>query len=136
MAELAFIEVRVFPWNLRPHVMKPSTVRDAANPIDGIDDLGGLVFGMAIWLLIIIAAPLIVLLLAAMLFSFELVLLIALALLLVVARLAGVIPWTIGVVDQQAGTQRYEKTRSLVHAIRLVRGINGGRRIPVRWRWL
>jgi hypothetical protein len=116
--------------------MKASTVRDAANPIDGIDDLGGLVFGMAIWLLIIIAAPLIVLVLAAMLFSVELVLLIALALLLVAARLAGVIPWTIGVVDQQVGTQRYEKSRSLVRAIRLVRDINGGRRVPVRWSWL
>jgi hypothetical protein len=76
----------------------------------------------------IIAAPLIVLVLAAMLFSVELVLLIALALLLVAARLAGVIPWTIGVVDLQVGTQRYEKTRSLVRAIRLVRDINGGRR--------
>jgi hypothetical protein len=79
---------------------------------------------------------LIVVVLAAALLSFEMSLLIALALLLVVARLVGIIPWTVGVVDQQAGTERHEKTRSLVRAIRLVREINGGRRVPVRWSWL
>ena len=136
-AQLSFIEVRVFPWRIRPRVMKPSTLRDAADPFGdlGLDDLGGLVFGLALWLAVIIAAPLIVILLAVLLFPFELSLLIALAMLLVLSRLLGIIPWTVAVVDQQSGTERYEKTRSLVQAVRLVRRVNGRRRVPVRWVW-
>jgi hypothetical protein len=134
-AELAFIEVRVFPWRPRPRVMKASTLRDVADPGLVLDDFDGFVMGMALWLAIIVAAPVIVVLLAALLFSIELPLLLALALLLILIRLVGIIPWTVGVVDQQTGTERQEKTRSLIHAIRQVRAVNDSRRVPVRWSW-
>jgi hypothetical protein len=93
------------------------------------------VFGVALWLAFIIAAPAIVVLIAALLLPFELTLLIALAMLLVLTRLVGIIPWTVGVVDQQSGIERQERTRSLIRAVRMVRSINNRRRVPVRWTW-
>jgi hypothetical protein len=135
LAELAFIEVRAFPWRLRARVMKPDTLRDAVDPLYGIDDLAGVVVGFVLWLFVIVAAPVLVVLLAALLLPFELSLLIGLALLLVAARLVGVVPWTVGIVDERTGAQRREQTRSLLRAVRIVREANGTRRVPVRWSW-
>jgi len=137
-SELAFLEVRLFPWRLRPRVMEAKKLRDGTDPFSGIaafDDLAGVVFGLALWIAVLIAAPLIVLVLAALLFSIELPLLIVIALLLVIARVIGVIPWVVGVVDQRTGLARYERTRSLFRAVRLVHEVNGEHGVPVRWHW-
>jgi len=131
----AFLEVRLFPWRLRARVMKPDTLREHADPTYLFDDLSGFVIGIALWLFILIAAPVIVIVLAGLLFSVELPLLIVLALLLVGARLVGAIPWHVGIVDQRTGVERWESTRSLLRAARIVREINGERRVPVRWSW-
>jgi small-conductance mechanosensitive channel len=88
MIESALLEVRFFPWRLRTRVMKAGRLRHAMDYVDpfSADDLTGLVVVFAVWLGIVIAAPLIVLVLAGLLFSVELPLLIALGALFVVAR--------------------------------------------------
>lgn len=118
--------------------MKASTLRDFASnadPTDAIDDLTGLVVVLGVWLAILIAAPLIVLLLAGALFSIELPLLVAIAVILLLARFAGLTPWTIVIVDQLSRKERVETTRNLLRARRRIREINDERRIYVRWAW-
>lgn len=134
----ALLEIRVFPWRPRARVMKASTLRDFASnadPTDAIDDLTGLVVVLGVWLAILIAAPLIVLLLAGALFSIELPLLVAIAVILLLARFAGLTPWTIVIVDQLSRKERVETTRNLLRARRRIREINDERRIYVRWAW-
>jgi hypothetical protein len=138
MLASALLEVRVFPWRLRTRVMKASTFRDKMSNVDptlGADDLSGLVIGLAIWLTILLAAPLLVLILAGALFSVELPVLAIIALALALARFAGLIPWTVVIVDRISGQEQRESTRNFVRAVRRVRDINGDRRIVVRWAW-
>jgi hypothetical protein len=138
MLASALLEVRVFPWRLRTRVMKASTFRDKISNVDptlGTDDLSGLVIGVAGWLTILLAAPLLVLILAGALFSVELPVLVIVALVLVLARFAGLIPWMVVIVDRSSGQEQRESTRSFVRALRRVREINGDRRIVVRWAW-
>jgi hypothetical protein len=117
--------------------MKPSRLRNAANHADpfSADDLTGVVVVFAVWLAILIAAPLIVLVLAGALFSVELPVLIAIGCVLVVGRFAGLIPWTVVIVNRLTGEERHESTRSLFQAARRVREINDDRRLLVRWSW-
>ena len=118
--------------------MDPDTLRDAVTYGDfvgGGDDLAGFLFGLGFMLFVVIAAPVIVVMLAGFLLAFELPILIVLALALVAARLFGVIPWTIGIVDPQTGTEQHERTRNLIRAVRRVREVNDAKRVPVRWSW-
>lgn len=134
--EKALLEVRVLPWRPRARVMKPKTLREAADPsVIGLDDLSGVVVGLALWLVVIIAAPVVVLLLAAGLFSVELPVVVVLAVPLPLARFAGLLPWTVVILDAVTGGERRETYRNLVHALRRIREVNADRRVAVRWAW-
>ncbi len=102
-AESAFVRVRVFPWRVRPRVMKPSTLRDGFEPLMAFDDLSGIVIGIGLWIVVLVAAPVLVFVLAGLLLPFEVSLLALLAVLIVVARLAGIAPWVISIVNNATG---------------------------------
>ena len=138
----ALLEVRVLPWRPRTRVMDPDRFRDGLTPdFDLVDagDLGGvvvgLVLGLALWIVLVLAAPLIVLGLAAAFLPVEIAAVALLALLLVVARLLGVVPWTVLVVDVVQGAEERESYRNLLRAVRRVREVNHDRRVLVRWAW-
>lgn len=133
--ETALLDVRMLPWRPRARVMDPDDLRGSADPFFAVDDLAGVVLGLALWLVIIIAAPLIVLVLAAGLFSVELPVAIGLGLLLGIARFAGVIPWTVVILDAVSGEERRESYRSLWRATARIRELNADRRVKVRWAW-
>jgi len=117
--------------------MKPDTLRENADPsFLPSDDVAGVLLGLALWLGIILAAPLVVLLLAAGLLSIELPVVLALAVLLAVVRFTGLIPWTVVVVDRVTGGERRESYRSIWRAARRIRAINTDRRVRVRWAWV
>jgi len=136
MLETALLDVRVLPWRPRARVMKADTLRENADPFIAADDLSGVLLGLALWLVIIIAAPVIVLLLAAGLFSVELPIVVGLALLLGVARFTGLIPWTVVILDRVTGDERRESYRSPWRAVARIRGVNADRRVKVRWAWV
>jgi hypothetical protein len=116
--------------------MAADTLRDGVDPVSlGFDDLGGIVLGLALWLAIIIAAPVLVLVIAVLLFSVELPVVIVIGLLLVVARFAGLVPWTVVIIDPVHGVERRETFRNLFHALSRIRGVNHDRRVAVRWAW-
>ena len=100
-----------------------------------VDDLQGVILGLALWLVIIIAAPLIVLVLAAGLLSIELPIVVALGLFLLVIRFSGLLPWMVVIVDQVTGEERRETYRNLWRAARRIRSVNSDRRVKVRWAW-
>ncbi len=135
MVQTAVLDVRVAPWRPRARVMKADTLRAAADPVTSVDDLTGVLIGLALWLVVIIAAPLIVLVLAAVLLSVELPVVVVLALLVLVARFAGLIPWTVVILDPVTGAERRESYRSIWKATARIRGINSDRRVKVRWAW-
>lgn len=135
MLETALLDVRVLPWRPRARVMKPDTLRDTADPFMAVDDLQGVILGLALWLVIIIAAPLIVLLLAAGLLSIELPIVVALGLLLLMIRFTGLLPWMVVIIDQVTGEERRETYRNLWRAARRIRSVNSDRRVKVRCAW-
>lgn|SRR6478609_1030410 len=136
LTEAALLDIRVLPWRPRKRVLKPDTLRNSAGDFAFAgDDLGGIVIGLALWLVIIIAAPLIVLVLAAGLFSIELPIVVALAVLLAVARFTGLIPWTVVILDTISGAERRESYRSIWRATARIRDINADRHVKVRWAW-
>jgi hypothetical protein len=106
-----------------------------ADPTNAIDDLTGFVVNLGVRLAIRLAAPLIVLVLAGVLLSVELPVLIVFAIVLLLARFAGLTAWRIVSVDQLSGKESIETTRNLLRARRRIRGINDDRRIYVRWAW-
>ena len=105
------------------------------DPFFGTDDLSGLVFSLALWLLIIIAAPLMVLVLAAGLLSIELPVVVALGVLLAVIRFTGLLPWVVVIVDPTTGEERRETYRNLWRAAKRVRAVNLDGSVKVRWAW-
>jgi hypothetical protein len=115
--------------------MDPDTLRDGIDPFVGADDLGGVLVGLVLWVLVVVTAPLLVLVIAALLLSVELPVAVAIGLLYLVARFAGVVPWTVLVIDPEAGTERRERYRTLWGAVSRVRAVNGGGRTEVRWAW-
>lgn len=138
MLESALIEVRVFPWRLRTRVMKASSFRDKLSYVDptiGADCLTGIVLGLAAWLAVFLAAPLLMLVLAGLLFSVELPILAFVGGVVLLARFAGVVPWTVVVVNRVDGAERRYSTRNFLRAIRRVRDVNAGGGIVVRWAW-
>lgn len=137
----ALLEVRVLPWRPRTRVMDPDTFRNGLSP-EVLGDAGdlsglvvGLVLGLALWLVLLVAAPVIVLVLAAAFLPVEVTAVAVVALLLVVARFAGVIPWTVVVVDVVHGSETRESHRNLLRAVRRIRELNAERRVLVRWAW-
>ena len=136
MVKTALLDVRVLPWRPRARVMKPDTLRDNSDPFFDFDGIEGFVIGIALWLLIIIAAPLIVLVLAVLLFSVELPIVIVLAVVLVVVRFTGLVPWTVVIVNAVSGEETTERYRLLWRAIGRIRAVNSDRRVKVRWAWV
>lgn len=117
-------------------MLDPDDLRDNADTVAlAGDDLGGILIGLALWLFIVIAAPLLVLILAAGLFSIELPIVIVLGILLAVARFAGLIPWSVVILDPATGDERRESYRSIWRATARIRGINENRKVQVRWAW-
>lgn len=135
MLETALREVRVLPWRPRARVMKPDTLRENLDVFTGADDLHGLVLGLAAWLTIIIAAPLLVLVLAAGLLSVEVPVVVGIAVVLAIVRFTGLLPWEVVIVDHVTGQERRERYRSLWRAVRNVRALNSDRRVKVHWAW-
>ncbi len=115
--------------------MKPDTLRNNVDPFSPAHDLEGMVIGLAVWLVILVAAPLIVLVLAVGLLSVELPIVLALAAVLLVVRFTGLLPWQVVVVDEITGAERRESHRNLWRAARRVRAVNTDRRVKVRWAW-
>lgn len=99
------------------------------------DDVG-FVIGIGVWLVVMIAAPLLVLVLAVLLLSVEIPAAIALGLFLAVIRFAGIVPWTVTITDTLSGAETHETFRNLIHAVRRIRGINSDQHVPVRWAWM
>ena len=117
--------------------MKTETLREGADalvPMNGTD-LAGVLLSLALWLVIIIAAPVIVLVLAVGLFSVELPLVLALGVILLVVRFTGLLPWEVVIVDQITGSEQRERYRFLWRAVRRIRDVNGDRAVKVRWAW-
>lgn len=135
MTETALLDVRVLPWRPRARVMKPEALRGTADQIVVGDDVAGVVIGLAVWLGIIVAAPLIVLVLAVGLLSVELPIVLALGLMLLVVRFTGLLPWEVLIVDQVTGEEQRERYRSVWRAARRIREVNCDRRVKVRWAW-
>jgi hypothetical protein len=137
----ALLEVRVLPWRPRTRVMDPDSFRQGLSPdvLGCADDLSGfvvgLVLGLALWVVLLVAAPVIVLVLAAAFLPVEITVVAALAVLLVVARFTGVIPWTVVVIDTLRGTETRERHRNLLRAVRRIRALNEEQRVLVRWAW-
>lgn len=134
MVETALLDVRVLPWRPRARVMNPQTLRANADLGMTPDDLGGVVLSLALWLFVIIAAPVLVIVLAVGLLSVERPIVLALAVLLAVVRF-GLLPWTVVVVHQVSGKERVERYRALWRAVRRIRAVNHDRRVKVRWAW-
>lgn len=128
----AYLDVPVLPWRVRKRKMHPDTLRDMVSPTGG-EDLGGVLLGIAVWVLILVAAPLLVLVLAGVLLSVELLLLAVLAIVLAVSRVTGLVPWTVVLHDSATGARHEESFRSLLRARRRVRDANLDGAVPVRW---
>jgi hypothetical protein len=136
--ESALLDVRVLPWRVRPRIMGTATFRRQVRRVDptsGSDDVVGAIMGLVLWLAVLAAAPLLVLVLAGLLLSVELPILVIVALLLVGIRFAGLIPWTVVVIDRLTGVERTVRTRNFLRAVRRIQTVNGQRRVSVRWRW-
>ena len=131
----AYLDVRVFPWKLRMRKMEPDTLREFDPLLGAWDDPAGLLIGLALWVVIFVAAPLIVIVLAVLLFSVELPIVIAIALLLLVIRFVGIVPWTVVARNNINGEESRESFRNIFHAVRRIREINGDMKVRVRWSW-
>jgi hypothetical protein len=133
---VAAIEIRVLPWRPRRRKIDPEVIRDGATDVaDVVDDLPGLLIGIVAMILCYVAAPLVAIVLAILLIPAELGIVMALAVLLLLARFVGLIPWTVVVVEPEAPEDRREQYRLLHRAVNRVRELNGGGRPQVHWHW-
>lgn len=134
---VAAIRVRLLPWRPRPRTMDPKAIREAvdqaehgADVVDFVSDTVGLVL-VAGMLVAAIGAPILVILLAALLLPFEIALVLVLAAALLLARLAGAIPWVVEIAGPDG--PQVERYRNLIRAVRRVRALNGAKGVPVRF---
>jgi hypothetical protein len=135
-ASYAALEIRVLPWRPRRRKIDPEVIRDGATDVaDVVDDLPGLLIGIVAMILCYVAAPLVAIVLAILLIPAELGIVMALAVLLLLARFVGLIPWTVVVVEPEAPEDRREQYRLLHRAVNRVRELNGGGRPQVHWHW-
>ena len=131
----AVIRVRLVPWRMRPRRVSSSLLREnASNILDFGDDVASLFVSIGMWLAIIVAAPVITFLLAVVLLPFEAGLVAMLALALLAVRFAGVVPWTVVLIDN-SGAEKIETYRSIARALRRVRSVNGSPRRAVQLVW-
>ncbi|MEZ5098003.1 MAG: hypothetical protein R2731_19145 [Nocardioides sp.] len=138
MIEVALLEVRALPWRPRARVMSAERFREGVadvGPFDATDGLEGLVVGLGLWLALILLAPVVVVVIAVLLLPVELVVVAALAALLLLARFAGAIPWTVLTISTVSGEESTTRHRFLPAAVRQVRKTNHDRRVRVRWSW-
>lgn len=139
----AVLDVRLLPWRPRLRVMKPDTMRegalefgDASTMADSIEGfVFGLLFSILFIVFVLVAAPVLVFVLAGLLFSLELPLIILLGVVLPAARFLGVIPWSVLILDPVTGEETAERYRLVWNAVRRVREVNHDRRVRVRWAW-
>jgi hypothetical protein len=129
--ETAYLEITVFPWWPRKRQMEADTFRDNLDAVS-LDDL---FFSIVLFIALYLLAPLIVVLLAWLLLPLEFLLLLLIAVVLVVGRFAGLLPWHITVEDARGQVVRHETTRNVVKAVRTVRRVNDGRGLIVRVSW-
>ncbi|MBO3090107.1 hypothetical protein [Cellulomonas dongxiuzhuiae] len=122
----AVIDVRVLPW--RPKRRVKDLGVDLVSLGGGADLLGVVVSTVVA---IIAALVVLVFLVSLVVVLLELWIVALVALALVLARFAGLLPW---VVDTGRGT--FERYRWLPHATRRVRELNGGGPARMRWRWI
>ncbi len=136
MRRAAFLEVRVLPWRPRRRAMERSDPDVTGfDPFVLADDVAGFVVGLVVWLLLLLAAPVLLVVLSVLFLPVEIVLVAVLAAVVVLARLLGVVPWVVLVVDLVAGTEEQERYRNLLRAVRRLRDVNHDRRVAVRWAW-
>lgn len=137
MTQTAMLDVRLLPWRPRRRVMDNDTLRDI-DPVEmgaSTGEISGFVIGLAVWVLFLVAAPLIAVFLAVALLAVELPLAIGVALVLMVIRFAGIVPWQVVIIDQVTGTEQIESYRNLLRAVSRIRSVNHDRRVRVRWAW-
>ena len=133
--DTAVLDMRFLPWRPRARVMKADDLRNSVGNIDLGNDLSGVVVGLALTLLILFAAPVVVLVIAAGLFTVELPIVALLAVLLLIARFTGIIPWTVLIVNSATGEERRESYRTIWRATSRIKEINPDSRVKVRWAW-
>jgi len=132
---VAFLEIRVLPWRPRRRTIDADLLREGApDLLDLADDVAGVVIGVVGMILLYVAAPVVAVVLAVLLLPIEIWLVAAVALLLLLARFTGLIPWTVLVADGMHDEER-ERFRLLHRALRRVRELNGGGRPRVVWKW-
>lgn len=134
----ALLEVRALPWRPRKRAISGEKLRETVGDLSFADlseGIEGFVVSLAFWLVLLIAAPFVVVLLAVVVFSVELPIVALFATLLIVGRFLGLIPWQVLIVDHVHGSEDREAHRNLFRAIGRVREINQDRRVRVRWSW-
>lgn len=131
MTDTAYLDIKMFPWFARRRQMSTENFRDAMDIVD-IDDF---VVSIVVLIALYVLAPLIVVLLAWLLLPLEFLLLILIALVLVVGRFAGLLPWHVTVEDALGNEVRRETTRNIFTAVRTVRAVNDGRGLLLRLSW-
>jgi hypothetical protein len=127
----AVIEVRLLPWRphrrrLDPNVLRPNA--GTAGDVFVVDDLPTALIGIAVWVFLVLAAPIAAVVLALLFLPVELTAVLVAAAVLLAVRLVGLAPWTVNVPG--TGVERY---RSLFAAARRVRECNADGRVRVRW---
>ena len=125
-AGTAAIEVRLLPWRPRRRIADPGI--DLSSLSSAADDLIGGVVALVVTVLAALLALVVVATVVVVLL--ELWIVGAIALLLLVARFAGLLPWAV-----HTGGGTYERYRWLPNAAARVRELNGTRHARFRWYW-
>lgn len=126
MSGTAVIEVQVLPWRPRRRVPDPGI--DLSPLGDAADDLIGGVVAVVVGVLAALVALVVVL--GVVVVLLELWVVGVVALLLLLARFAGVLPWVV-----YTGLGTYERYRWLPNAAARVRELNGSRHARFSWQW-
>ena len=131
----AALRLRVLPWRVRARRLRSSVIRDNADSVLELpDDLGSLVLSLGIWIILVIAAPVVAFVLSIVLLPFEATLVAIIAAALLLVRFAGLTSWTVVLTDT-SGQETIEKFRSVVGAVRRVRSVNDSRGVAVQLIW-
>ena len=134
-AQAAAFRLRVVPWGVRARRLRSSAIRtNASHVLDFPDDFAAMFLSLGIWVMLVICAPLITFLLAAVLLPFEVTLVAIIALVLLAIRFAGITPWTVVLINS-GGVETTEKYRNIVRAVRRVRAVNSSSRVAVQLLW-
>lgn len=131
----AVLRVRLTPWRPRPRRPDSAKIRENIDDIlDFGDDLASLVISVGIWLTLIVMAPVITFVLAALLLPVEAGLLAIIGVVLLAVRFLGITRWTLAITEPD-GCETVEVCRNIVRALGRVREINGSRRRAVKLVW-